>query len=83
MHEYFVYIIKSLKDGGYYTGSCRSLPARVKYHNDGRQRSTKYRVPFTLVYFEVFSCKTEALKREKQIKSYKGGVAFKKLVEGV
>ncbi|MBI2968405.1 MAG: GIY-YIG nuclease family protein [Bacteroidetes bacterium] len=83
MAEYFVYIIKSMKDSGYYTGSCRCLEARLKYHNDGRQRSTKNRVPFALVYFEVLSSKTEALKREKQVKSYKGGVAFKKLVEGV
>lgn len=35
-----------------------------------------------LIYEEVFANKSEALKREKQIKSYKGGNEFKKLFLG-
>jgi putative endonuclease len=33
-----------------------------------------------LIYVEEFGSKTEALFREKQIKSYKGGEAFKRLI---
>ncbi len=36
-----------------------------------------------MVYYEKFSSKREAIKREKQIKSYKGGNAFKKLIGDV
>jgi predicted GIY-YIG superfamily endonuclease len=35
-----------------------------------------------LVYYEEVPDKQTALKREKQIKSYKGGEGFKKLIPG-
>ena len=81
--SYFVYIIRSLKDSKYYIGSTSNVEARLDYHNSCRQRSTKYRTPFELVLTEEFVSKTEAEDREKQIKSYKGGNAFKKLIHGV
>ena len=34
-----------------------------------------------LIYKEMYSDRLEAFTREKQIKSYKGGEAFKKLVD--
>jgi len=42
--------------------------------------STKCGVPWNLVYTECFSNKTDAWKRERQIKKYKGGKAFKMLI---
>ena len=36
--------------------------------------------PWVIVYKESFETKTEARKRENQIKRYKGGQAFKKLL---
>jgi putative endonuclease len=77
---YFVYILKSIKDHKYYIGSTSNIDARVQYHNSGKQRSTKNRIPFELVYSESFQARQEAERREKQIKSYKGGVAFKRLL---
>jgi putative endonuclease len=77
---YYVYILRSLKDGKYYIGSSHDVEARLKFHNAGLQRSTRYRVPFELVYKEKLENKRKALVREKQIKSYKGGEAFKKLI---
>ena len=83
-HEsYWVYILKSDKDHRFYIGSAANVQARLKFHNAGLQRSTKNRIPFKLVYSEELPSKTEALKREKQIKSWKGGNAFKKLIDGV
>ena len=76
---YFVYILKSLKDQKFYIGSTSDLEARLNFHNAARQRSTRNRIPFVLVYSETYNSKSEALKREMRIKSYKGGVAFKKL----
>jgi len=80
--QYFVYILQSLKDHNYYIGSTSNVEARVKYHNAGLQRSTRSRIPFKLVLFEMFETKNEALLREKQIKSWKGGNEFKKLIRG-
>lgn len=38
-------------------------------------------MPWEIVYKESFQTKKEAWLRERQIKSYKGGVAFKKLIK--
>ena len=79
---YYVYILRSLKDKKFYIGSTSDIPARLNYHNSGRQRSTKNRIPFELVLFETLETKEKALQREKQIKSWKGGAAFQLLVAG-
>jgi putative endonuclease len=78
--KYYVYILRSLKDQKHYIGSTHDVAARLRYHNAGLQRSTRSRLPFVLVYEEELEGKQEALRREKQIKSYKGGEAFKKLL---
>ena len=80
--SYYVYILKSKKDNKHYIGSTSDVNARIQYHNQGKQRSTKSRIPFELIYTEEYSTKTEAERREKEIKSYKGGNSFKKLIEG-
>ena len=79
--SYFVYILQSEKDRRFYIGSSADVNRRLEYHNTGKQRSTKNRTPFKLVYKEELKTKSEALKREKQIKDFKGGEAFKKLLE--
>jgi putative endonuclease len=80
---YYVYILKSLKDDKYYIGSTSNVVNRLSFHNSGRQRSTKCRIPFILIHSESFPTRSLAEKREKLIISYKGGEAFKKLISGV
>jgi len=80
---YCVYILRSLKDGKYYIGSTSNIESRLINHNSGRQRSTKNRIPFVLVYSENYPKKSMAEKRERQTKSYKGGKVFKRLINGV
>ncbi len=77
---YYVYIVKSSIAEHYYIGSCKDTEKRLRDHNANRVRSTKRRGPWTLVHQEPFENKTDALYREKQIKSYKGGRFFKKLI---
>ena len=66
------YILKSLKDGKHYYGHTADLDVRLKEHNNGKVRSTKGRRPFILDYFETFSTKQEAAKRELFFKSIDG-----------
>ena len=80
---YYVYILKSLKDHKFYIGSSSDIKKRLNFHNSRLQRSTRNRVPFVLIFQEEFPDKKQALKREKQIKAFKGGEAFRKLIEGV
>ncbi|PIR73850.1 MAG: endonuclease [Candidatus Moranbacteria bacterium CG10_big_fil_rev_8_21_14_0_10_35_21] len=78
---YFVYIIKSEKSGKYYIGVTSNLIQRLRHHNSGANKSTKNRGPWLLVFQENFNDKKSAWLREKQIKSYNGGEAFKKLIK--
>ncbi|NPA79475.1 MAG: GIY-YIG nuclease family protein [Thermotogae bacterium] len=80
MAKWYVYVLRSLKDRGYYIGYTSNLERRIEFHNAGRQRSTRHRRPWRLVYYEEFSSRSEAIRREKQLKAYKGGEAFKRLI---
>jgi putative endonuclease len=77
----YVYILKSEKSGRYYVGRAADLPKRLKQHNDGKTRSLKAYLPMQVVHVEEFSSKQEAYRRERRIKSYKGGEAFKRLLD--
>ncbi len=77
---YFVYILQSLKSGRRYTGYTNNLERRLAEHNAGRTRSLfKYR-PLEIIYTEEYNTLNEARSRERQIKSYRSGEAFKKLL---
>ena len=53
-----------------YTGWTNDLASRVKAHNEKRgAKYTRGRTPVSLVYFEEFETKGEAMKREAAIKS--------------
>ena len=69
---YYLYIIKSLKIGKFYIGVTKDLKKRLKDHNWGRTKSTKPFRPWKLVYVEKFLNKNEAFKREFYLKSRKG-----------
>ncbi len=77
---FIVYILKSLKKQRYYIGHAKNAKVRLKRHNDGLVRSTKYERPWEMIFTEDYSTKSKACKRELEIKSYKGGIKFKKLL---
>jgi putative endonuclease len=79
---YYVYILRSLKDGKHYIGSTDNLARRIKEHNMGKTISLKRRLPLKLIYQEEYPTRVKAAKREKIIKRYKGGNAFKRLIAG-
>ncbi|MFI5265376.1 MAG: GIY-YIG nuclease family protein [Candidatus Levyibacteriota bacterium] len=76
---HWVYIIQSRSSSHYYIGSTSDIPRRLHEHNSGKNRSTRNKGPYDLVYKEKYGTKQGALVRELKIKSYKGGNAFKKL----
>jgi len=78
---YYTYIIQSEKNGKYYVGYTSDINDRLQRHNSRANRSTKLHSPWKLVYSEEFPDKKSAWLRERQIKSYKGGEAFKKLLQ--
>jgi putative endonuclease len=72
MKSYFVYVLKSKRDKKFYTGFTSNLDHRVEEHNSGKVYSTKSRVPFELVYYEVCFCIDDATYREKYLKTTDG-----------
>ena len=77
---YYVYILQSKKDNTYYIGYTSDLDDRIKRHNQGRSGFTKRGIPWELVYSEEYQDRISAMKREKEIKSFKGGEGFKRLI---
>jgi len=49
---YYIYVLRSLKDGNNYTGYTKNLKLRLEQHSNGEVESTKDRRPFVLIYFE-------------------------------
>ena len=68
---YYTYIIQSQKNGKYYTGICQDINIRIERHNAGATPSTKSGRPWKLVYSESYQNNSDALKREREIKSKK------------
>lgn len=65
---YYVYILKC-RDGSLYTGWTTDPERRLKEHNEGKgAKYTRSRLPAVLKYLEIFGTKSEAVKREYQIK---------------
>lgn len=72
MKIYYLYILRSSKDGMLYTGFTNDLKRRIIEHNTGKSTSTKYRLPLKLIYFEGCFNKKDAMKREKYLKTSYG-----------
>ncbi len=69
---YYVYVIKSRKDTNYYIGYTCDLDKRITEHNDGMSKSTQYRRPFELAYYEACRNSKDAMHREKYLKTTYG-----------
>jgi putative endonuclease len=77
---FFVYAIKSEKDGRIYVGMCAEVNVRLKQHNNGNTKSTKGFRPWKLIYTEEVVSRVEARKKEKYLKSGIGKEFLKSLV---
>ena len=67
---YFVYIIET-EDGTYYTGQTNDLLRRLQEHISNTSKSASYfymHKPRFLVYLEEVNSRSEAMRREREIK---------------
>lgn len=77
---FHVYILKSQSTGRLYTGHTACLKTRIEHHNLGNSPYTKSRGPWSLVYSEEFGTRSEAMRREKFLKSGKGRQLLAKII---
>ena len=80
--DHYVYIIYSKAHDRFYIGHCSDISNRLKRHNDGATPSTKPYRPWEIVYYEILETKSEAIKREKEIKKQKSRIYIEKLIKG-
>jgi len=73
---YYVYILK-MSDGRLYVGSSGNLKQRLESHGNGLSEYTSKYLPVKL-YYECYSSKTDALIREKFLKTGRGREILKK-----
>jgi len=66
---YYIYVLRSKKDGKLYTGHTDNLDRRLLEHNSGKVASTCSRKPFVLIHSESFSSRSKARWKEKFYKT--------------
>ncbi|EIJ37854.1 putative endonuclease containing a URI domain [Galbibacter orientalis DSM 19592] len=71
-----VYAISSLKTNYIYVGMTSNLKERINRHNSGRERTTKFYLPFELIFSEVCNDRKEGRIKEKY---WKSGIGKEKL----
>jgi putative endonuclease len=79
---YFVHILYSLTRDKYYVGSCENVQERLKKHNTNHSGFTGKTGDWIVKWTEEHPSKSEAMKREKQIKSWKSRKMIEKLITG-
>ncbi len=67
---FYLYILKSKKDGSIYIGHTNDLKRRFEEHNKGLSKYTKFKMPFELIYYEAYKSKADAKYREKNLKRF-------------
>jgi len=69
---FYVYVLRSKADLGFYIGYSTNLRKRLSQHKGGESFATAHRRPWTLIYYEAYLNQADALGREKFLKSGSG-----------
>ena len=71
---HFVYAIYNSSAGKLYIGETSNIARRLDEHNQkrGNHFTAKFEGEWVLIHKESLATRSEALKREKQLKSYRG-----------
>ena len=77
---FFIYVLQSQRDKKFYIGQTRYLTDRLERHSAGRVPATKRRIPLSLVYSEELQTRSEAVQRERFLKSLNYNKIFKKII---
>jgi putative endonuclease len=81
---YFVYSIYNAQNRKFYIGQTKDLQERLKLHNEKAFKGYTARFDglWILIYSEACETREDALKREKQLKSYRGREFIKTHIPG-
>ncbi len=74
---FYVYVLQSESDDGFYIGYSTDLRRRLSQHQEGLAFATAFRRPWRLIYYEAYREQQDAIGRERYLKSG-GGRRFLK-----
>jgi putative endonuclease len=77
----WVYVLESQKDSRHYVGSGEDVGERLRRHNLGDYRYTKGHRPWVMIYREFCESRSEAVKRERFLKSGVGRKYLKTVLQ--
>jgi putative endonuclease len=66
---FYVYLLHSITDNGFYIGCSTDLRRRLSEHKQGASFATKSRGPWKLIYYEAYTEQEDAEGHEKYLKS--------------
>ena len=78
---FHTYILLSERTNKFYIGSTVNIDNRLERHNCGRSKATKAGIPWVLVYSESFSTRSEAIRRELELKGWKSHQRISNLIQ--
>lgn len=68
----YAYVLESETTGKRYVGHTKDLDHRLRWHNAGYNASTRKRGPWRVIHQEEFSTRSEAMRRERHLKTGRG-----------
>lgn len=80
-NRFYVYLLYSLHDEGFYIGYTTNLKVRLAKHAKGEVTATKFRRPLKLIHYEYFINKENATGREIFLKSGYGRKQLKEILK--
>lgn len=78
INMYYVYIVRSQKNGRLYNGFTSNLKKRLHEHNSGQSFATKPYLPWQLVFYAAFETEQIAARFEKYLKTGSGSAFARK-----
>jgi len=81
LERYYIYLLFSLKDKGFYIGFTSDLKKRLQKHAKGEVHETGSRRPLKLIHYEYFISKKDAMAREEFLKSGYGRKQLKQILK--
>ena len=82
---YYTYILQSESTGRFYIGFTSDLDRRLSQHNNPKYKGSKttkrFQGPWKLVYSESFESRSQAITRERHLKSWKSKKAIQDLIK--
>lgn len=80
---YYVYAVYNRENNKIYIGQTEDIEERISLHNSKTFKgsyTSRFSGDWKLIYKEKVNTRQEALKREKQLKNYRGREHIKKLI---